>query len=53
MTLNSQYINLNKKIISCRKCRRLVAFRKKIAKEKRKQYINEKYWGKPKLALVT
>ena len=47
MTLNSQIINLNKKIISCRKCGRLVAFRKKIAKEKRKQYINEKYWGKP------
>ena len=47
MILNSQYINLNKKIISCRKCRRLVTFRKKIAKEKRKQYLNEKYWGKP------
>ncbi len=47
MTLNSQYINLNKKIIICKKCKRLVAFRKKIAKEKRKQYINEKYWGKP------
>ena len=47
MTLNSQYINLNKKIISCKKCQRLVTFRKKIAKEKRKQYINEKYWGKP------
>ena len=47
MTLNSQYINLNKKIINCHKCRRLVSFRKKIAKEKRKQYIGEKYWGKP------
>ena len=47
MTLNSQYINLNKKIIICKKCKRLVTFRKKIAKEKRKQYINEKYWGKP------
>ena len=47
MTLNSQFINLNKKIISCKKCTRLVNFRKKIAKEKRKQYINEKYWGKP------
>jgi len=47
MTLSSQCINLNKKIISCKKCGRLVAFRKKIAKEKRKQYINEKYWGKP------
>jgi len=47
MTLNSQLINLNKKIINCKKCVRLVTFRKKIAKEKRKQYINEKYWGKP------
>ena len=44
MALNSQYIKLNKKIINCRKCKRLVTFRKKIAKEKRKQYINEKYW---------
>ena len=47
MTSNSQYINLNRKIINCTKCRRLVTFRKKIAKKKRKQYINEKYWGKP------
>ncbi len=47
MTSNSQYINLNRKIINCKKCKRLVIFRKKIAKDKRKQYINEKYWGKP------
>ena len=47
MTLNSQFINLNKKIIACKKCKRLKNFREKIAKEKRKQYINEKYWGKP------
>ena len=38
---------INKKIIKCTKCKRLVQFRKKISKEKRKQYINEKYWGKP------
>ena len=47
MTLNSQFINLNKKIIACKKCKRLKNFREKIAKKKRKQYINEKYWGKP------
>ena len=47
MTFNGQCINLNRKIINCNKCRRLVTFRKKIAKKKRKQYINEKYWGKP------
>tara|TARA_Y100000590_G_scaffold71167_1_gene78089 strand:+ start:451 stop:1149 length:699 start_codon:yes stop_codon:yes gene_type:complete len=39
--------SLRKTIISCSKCPRLVKFRKKISCEKRKQYINEKYWGKP------
>jgi len=38
---------LNKKIISCTKCKRLVSFRRKIATEKRKQYSNQTYWGKP------
>ena len=38
---------LNKKITSCHKCQRLVNFREKIAREKRKQYIDENYWGKP------
>ena len=47
MNLSSQFTNLNKKIIACKKCKRLKNFREKIAKEKRKQYINEKYWGKP------
>ena len=39
--------SLNKKIIQCSKCERLVFFRKKISIKKRKQFINEKYWGKP------
>ena len=38
---------LNKKIISCKQCDRLVNFRTKIANEKRKQYKDEVYWGKP------
>ena len=38
---------LNKTIIKCKKCPRLSRFIKKISKEKRKQNINEKYWGKP------
>jgi len=38
---------LNSKIFKCNKCPRLVEFRKKIATEKRKQFIEEKYWGKP------
>jgi len=38
---------LKKKIIKCNKCARLVNFRRKISKEKRKKYLSEKYWGKP------
>jgi uracil-DNA glycosylase family 4 len=39
--------NLNNKIIKCKLCKRLVKFRNKISKEKRKQYMHEIYWGKP------
>ncbi len=45
--MNTGLLNLNKKIVKCTKCIRLRTFRKKIAKIKRKQYINETYWGKP------
>ena len=45
MTLNLN--NLNKSIINCNKCSRLIQFRKKILKNKRKQFKDEKYWGKP------
>ena len=38
---------LKNKIIKCTKCTRLIKFSKKISLEKRKQNINEKYWGKP------
>ena len=39
--------NLNKTIVNCKKCPRLVKFIKKISTEKRKQNIHEIYWGKP------
>ncbi len=38
---------LNKKIIECKKCPRLVLYLKKISKEKVKRFKNEEYWGKP------
>ena len=44
---NTVFETLNKKIIACNKCSRLVKFRKKISSEKRKQYLHETYWGKP------
>ena len=44
---NTGFEKLNKKIVACNKCSRLVKFRKKISSEKRKQYLHETYWGKP------
>ena len=38
---------LNKTIVKCKKCPRLMKFVKKISTKKRAQNINEKYWGKP------
>jgi uracil-DNA glycosylase family 4 len=38
---------LNEKIMNCRLCPRLVAWRESIASQKRKMYLNWKYWGKP------
>ena len=45
--MKSNFENLKKKIIKCNKCTRLVNFRRKILKNKRKKYFSEKYWGKP------
>ena len=38
---------LNKTIIKCRKCPRLINFIRKIKTTKRKKNLSEKYWGKP------
>ena len=45
--MNNKLNNLNKTIINCKKCPRLVKFIHKISRIKRKQNINEVYWGKP------
>ena len=45
--MNIKFKKLNKTIINCKKCPRLTKFIKKISSEKRRQNINEKYWGKP------
>jgi uracil-DNA glycosylase len=45
--MDKKFLILNNKIIKCNKCLRLVKFRKKISKIKRKKNINEIYWGKP------
>jgi len=45
--MDIRLIELNKTIINCKKCPRLVKFIKKVSTIKRKQNINERYWGKP------
>jgi uracil-DNA glycosylase len=38
---------LNEEIVACRKCPRLVNYRERVAKEKRRAYRDWTYWGKP------
>ena len=45
--MNHNISHLNNKIIKCRLCPRLIKFRNKIVKNKRKQFLKEKYWAKP------
>ena len=45
--MSIKFKNLNKTIVKCKKCTRLVKFVKKISIEKRRQNIGETYWGKP------
>ena len=40
-------VQLNREVIACRKCPRLVAYREQIAREKRRAYREWDYWGKP------
>src|SRR5437764_14435279 len=38
---------LQQRIIACRQCPRLVAWREQVAGEKRAAFQNEEYWGRP------
>lgn len=44
---NSLLHTLNEEIVACRKCPRLVEYRERIAKEKRRAFREQTYWGKP------
>ncbi len=37
---------LNRCVIACRACPRLVAYRERVAREKRRAYMDWEYWGK-------
>lgn len=38
---------LHEKLIRCRRCARLVAWREEVARTKRRAYRDETYWGRP------
>jgi uracil-DNA glycosylase len=38
---------LNAEVITCTRCPRLVEYRERIAREKRRAYLDHDYWGKP------
>lgn len=41
------FAQLNKEVIACRLCPRLVDWREQVAREKTRRFADEKYWGKP------
>ncbi len=42
-----QLRKLEKEVITCRRCPRLVAWREKVAREKRAAFADEDYWARP------
>jgi uracil-DNA glycosylase family 4 len=38
---------LNRELLACTRCPRLVAWREEVAREKRRAYRDETYWGRP------
>jgi len=38
---------IQKEVVSCRQCPRLVAWREEVAETKRASYADEEYWGRP------
>lgn len=41
------FTQLNNEVVACDRCPRLVTYREKIAREKRRAYMDWEYWGKP------
>ena len=47
LLINGPLSSLYSELINCRLCPRIVEFRERIAREKRKQFRNWMYWGRP------
>src|SRR3989442_5918818 len=42
-----RFLDLNKEVVECRICPRLVKYRESVARVKKKQFLNWNYWGRP------
>lgn len=47
MLKSEELATLEREIVSCRRCPRLVAWREEVAREKRASFEDEIYWGRP------
>ncbi|MFV1989718.1 MAG: uracil-DNA glycosylase [Acidimicrobiales bacterium] len=47
MDASEALLDLNGRIVSCRRCPRLVEWREQVAHEKRASFRDEEYWGRP------
>ncbi len=47
MSTQRQFVALNRQVINCRKCPRLVRWREQVAQEKRRMFRDWDYWGRP------
>jgi uracil-DNA glycosylase family 4 len=45
--LTAELAELEREIVACRRCPRLVAWREQVAREKRRSFADETYWGRP------
>src|SRR5207245_9179440 len=42
-----RFLDLNKEVVECSACLRLVEYRELVAKIQKKQLLNWNYWGRP------
>src|SRR6266571_9488644 len=42
-----RFLDLNRDVVECRVCPRLVEYRESVARVKKKQFLNWNYWGRP------
>lgn len=47
MTNARELLAIAEEVVACRRCPRLVAYREKVAREKRRMFRENTYWGKP------